>query len=129
VYLVSGSRPALISSFAGGVLIDLDHVLDYYLHHGPTLRIRRIYFWFIERKYEFVFLFFHSLEFLAVFWLGVLFFRLGMVWIALGVGLTQHLCLDIIFNREIRSVSYLISYRAIKKFKKEPLMKDSLPER
>lgn len=109
-------------SLAAGVLIDIDHVFDYYLQEGVTLRLKDMYAWCDENKFKLIFLFFHSVELVALLWLVIMRFRLGLFWAAAAVGFTQHLLLDIIFN-PIYSYSYFLSYRIARGFKKEHLMK------
>jgi len=102
-----------------GILIDLDHLVDYYLQQPPTIKVRVIYDWFIKRRFEFIFLFLHSLELLVVLWTGISVFRLGIPWIALAVGLSQHMIFDIIFNRgKLYSYTYFLSFRLMKRFRK-----------
>lgn len=110
-------------SFVAGILIDIDHVLDYYIQKGITLKIKNIYLWHIKTKYKFLFLYLHSLELLAMLWAGIFLFKLGIFWVALAVGVTQHIILDIFFN-PINSYAYFLSYRIIKGFKKEYILKN-----
>ncbi len=43
---------------------------------------------------------------------------------AFAIGLTQHMVLDILFNnREIYPCSYFLTFRVIKRFKKEELLR------
>ncbi|MBU3958786.1 MAG: hypothetical protein KKE91_02875 [Candidatus Omnitrophica bacterium] len=104
--------------------MDIDHILDYYLQQGFTLRIKTIYFWICEREFEFVFLFFHSLELLFIIWVIISVFRLGIYWVVFAIGITQHMILDMLFNQNtVYSYSYFLSYRIIKGFKKEYLFR------
>lgn len=106
---------------AAGILIDIDHVIDYYLQQGVTLKFRAIYDWFISGRFWLVFIFFHSLEFLFLFWAAVWFYRLGLDWVFFGLGLTQHLVLDLISNRGFKPYGYFLTYRIIKRFRKEDI--------
>jgi len=106
-----------------GVLIDVDHILDYYLQRGITLKIRKIYFWSLERQFEFLFLFFHSLELIFLLWIIISLFRLNLFWVAFAIGITQHMVLDILFNRNINIYAYFLSFRIVKKFKKENIFR------
>jgi hypothetical protein len=109
--------------------MDIDHILDYYLQNGITLKIKKIYFWYAHNQYRFLFVYLHSLELVTLFWLGISIFKLGIFWVALAVGVTQHIVLDLIFNKDtVYSYSYLLSYRLIKKFKKEDLLRDFGPD-
>ncbi|MDD2689876.1 MAG: hypothetical protein PHT41_06990 [Candidatus Omnitrophica bacterium] len=117
IYLTFHTALSFLASFIAGILIDVDHVFDYYLQEGLSLRIRKIYIWFCDKKYRFVFIFFHSLELLFLLWLIISIFKLGIPWVAFAAGLTQHIVIDILSNRELSTRSYLLSYRIIKGFK------------
>jgi hypothetical protein len=47
---------------------------------------------------------------------------LGLFWVALAIGLTQHMVFDLMFN-EVYRRSYLLSYRISKGFKRSELCK------
>jgi len=122
IYFVFKSPGAFFVSLAGGILIDLDHVYDYYLQEGMTLNIKKIYSWCAEKKHKTIHLFLHSIEFIFMLWACVSLFKLGIFWIAFAVGLTQHIILDILAN-QIYPYAYFFSYRFIKGFRTERLIK------
>lgn len=121
VYLTFHTAVSFFASLLAGILIDIDHLLDYYLQRGFSLRMKNIYIWFCDKKYKFVFIFFHSLELILLLWVAISVFKLGMLWVAFAIGLTQHIIIDIFSNRELTSYAYLLSYRVIKGFKKKGL--------
>lgn len=124
VYLVFKSLSTFFASLVAGILIDLDHILDYCLQQGLTLKVKYIYFWCIEKRYKFLFLFFHSIELVFIIWFVINVFKLGIFWIAFAIGITQHMLLDIIYNRKLmHNYAYFLSYRMLKNFKKENLFK------
>jgi len=105
-------------------LIDVDHILDYYIEHGITLRIKHIYFWHKQRRFRFLLIFFHSFELLFLLWIIISVFKLGIFWIAIAIGLTQHMILDIFGNKDIiYSYGYFLSFRIFKRFRKEDILK------
>ena len=106
IYLASKSESCLIISFVGGFLIDLDHVIDYYLHQGFNLKVRHFLEFCFKRKFTHLTLIFHSLELLILFWLAIYFFKLGNFWLALGLGVTQHMLFDLVVNRDIFKTPY-----------------------
>lgn len=121
VYLIFKSGAAFFVSFAAGILIDIDHILDYYMQQRVTLRIKEIYRWCEEWKSKFVFIYFHSLELIFILWVVIVYFKMGIFWIAFAIGITQHIFLDILFNRAIYAYSYFLSFRIIKGFRSEEL--------
>ncbi|MFH0913060.1 MAG: hypothetical protein V1884_02090 [Candidatus Omnitrophota bacterium] len=124
VYFVFRSTASFCSSLAAGILIDVDHIFDYYFHWGITLKIKDIYTWCAARKYRFVFLFLHSLDLVILLWITIWFFKLGVFWIAFAIGITQHMVLDLMFNREvIKAPAYFLTFRIIKGFRREDILK------
>jgi len=122
-YSVFRSAAVFFVSLAAGILIDIDHIFDYYTQEGPTLKIKKIYSWCLENKFKSVFFYFHSVELLFLLWLSISLFKLGLLWIAIAIGLTQHLILDILFNRNVFRYGYFLSYRIIKGFRKECILR------
>jgi len=103
---------------ASGVLIDIDHLFDYYLQGKPTFNILRIYKWFINKQFRIVIIVFHSLEMLLLLWLAISYFKMGIVWVAFAIGLTQHMLLDMLFN-PARTYALFFLYRLVNGFKRE----------
>jgi len=107
-----------------GIFIDVDHIFDYYLQRGITLKIKSIYSWCLEREFNFLFLFFHSLELVFLLWIAISVFKLGIFWVAFAIGITQHMVLDILFNKDVvYSYSYFLTFRIMKKFRKKNIFR------
>lgn len=124
LYFIFSSGMAFCVSFLSGILMDIDHILDYYIQKRITLRMRKIYIWHIKNDYEFLFLYLHSLELVVMLWVAIFVFKLGIFWIALAIGMTQHIILDIFFN-PIYTHAYLFLYRLSKGFRKEYILKST----
>ena len=105
-------------SFASGVLIDLDHVIDYYASYGFTFKAKKIYNICLELKLKKLYLILHSYELIALLWIIIYVFSLSNLWKAIAIGFTQHIILDQITN-PINTLGYFLTYRFIKGFKKE----------
>ena len=120
VYFVFRSLSAFLVSLLSGILIDVDHILDYYIERGVTLKIKNVYLWCMEKNFKMVFLVFHSLELLFMLWIGISVFKLGIFWTAIAIGITQHMILDIFFNKNVLyAYSYFLSFRIIKGLRRE----------
>jgi hypothetical protein len=71
-------------------------------------------------------LFFHSLELVLLLWVTISILKLGLHWIAFAIGITQHIILDMLFNKDmIYAYSYLLSYRIMRRFRSEDLLKNN----
>ena len=113
------SIPAALACLAAGVLVDLDHVLDYIYNFGWRPRARHFMRTFKHDVLRRIVVFLHSWELaplavLAVWWSG---------WHPVGIGLLAgalaHLALDQIFNRH-SPLAYFITYRIYHRFAGRP---------
>lgn len=124
IYFVFNSFSAFISSLIGGILIDIDHLLDYYLHRGFDLRVKNFFNWCYRNQWETLIIFFHSIELIFIIWLVISVFNLGIFWIGLAIGLSQHIVLDILGNSDMLNLfSYFFIYRFINGFRKEYIIR------
>ena len=105
-------------SFAAGVLIDLDHLIDYFASHPFTLRPKDIYDACLNVRLKKLYVLLHSYEVIIILWLAIWLFALSNCWKAFAIGLTQHVLLDQITN-PVRRAGYFLTYRMLKGFKKE----------
>jgi hypothetical protein len=94
VYVVFRSWGMSIALLASGILIDLDHILDYLLTHRMRFRRQDFFRYFYEQQYQKLFLLFHGWEWVAL-W-GVLAWKTGWdSWPAgVFIGMGHHLVLD-----------------------------------
>lgn len=104
------SWPLTVASFLTGVLVDIDHVIDYVFRHGVQFNVKRFFRTSYERQYVHAVLIFHGWE-----WLGVLGFLAILsnadLWvIGLLVGYSHHLVLDQIGNRP-HALGYSVMWR------------------
>ena len=99
LYAISKSWIIFGSSLISGVLIDLDHILDYFMAYGINIRIKQFFEVCHNLKIPRVRLIFHSWELL--FLLSICVFLVGWnPWIVgTIVGFTQHIVLDQVFNK------------------------------
>lgn len=99
LFAISKSWIIFTSSFIGGVLIDIDHILDYSREHGIDLRIKQFYERFHRKEVTRVWIILHSWELLLL--MSICAFLMGWnPWIVgTIIGLTQHIILDQIFNK------------------------------
>lgn len=127
VYLYFKSLACGIASFLAGVLIDIDHIFDCYLNHGTHFKLKDIYNYCMEVKFDKLTFIFHSYELLAILWAMTLIFSFGNIWKAVAIGLTQHIIFDQIVNTHIRKMeplAYFFIYRLRNRFKKEEIVKE-----
>ncbi len=118
-------RIGIIFGILGGFLIDLDHVLEYFLVFGPTLNLR----YFFESR-QFLAsgrtrLYFHAWEYAPILLLGAVLLRkfkkVKVALVALALAGSLHLISDVIINDHYFNY-YSISYRAKRNYSSELLL-------
>lgn len=114
-YLATRSTASAIACFAAGILLDVDHVVDYVLNHGVSIRIDHFFTTFKNDVLKYVVVFLHSWEFALISF--VVLWRTGWNTVAMGIviGAGVHLLLDNMFNGH-SSFAYFLTYRLINGF-------------
>jgi len=124
VYMVTNSPLSALASFLAGVLIDLDHLIDYYLNYGLTYKIKEIYKAIEELQLPKVYVFLHSYEVLVVLWGLIFLVPLNHVYFAIAIGMTQHMFFDQLCN-PLKPKAYFLIYRIANGFEREHFIEDS----
>jgi len=98
-------------SFFSGVLIDIDHVFDYFLEFRKRFEVKEFFDVHHNRKILFFMAIFHSWELLAL--LSICAFLMSWnPWIVgTVIGFTQHIILDQIFNKNFNRLIYFFFWR------------------
>ncbi len=110
---------AAIACFLGGVFIDLDHPVDYFLAKKEIpLSYSDLFKYGAYDKEGKLYLFFHSYELLLIFWLLIYYLHLDWMWIGLAVGVSSHMLCDQIVN-PLRPLAYFFLYRMKHGFKRK----------
>ena len=118
-YCVNPSLPATAGCFLSGIFIDLDHVVDLWVHKKKLFFTVKELFRFCEVEKEGKLrLWLHSYELLFLFWAAIYVFHLGSLWIGIALGLTVHMILDQIFN-PVKPLVYFLAYRIRHNFSRE----------
>ena len=121
---VTKSWPGALACFASGILIDLDHLLDFYIR-------RKKMCWDINELHDFcsndmtgrLYLIFHSYELVIFLWWLVFYLNASLVWLGFVFGLIAHLLLDQIFN-PVYPWAYFMFYRLKLGFPKKVFFRD-----
>ncbi len=102
IFAISKSWIIFTSSLISGVLIDCDHIFDYFWEFRNRFSVKEFFDVYYNGKMLFSMTVFHSWELLAL--LSICAF--SMSWnpwiIGTTIGLTQHVVLDQIFNKPSR---------------------------
>ena len=109
-FMVFKSWKIAAVSFLSGVLIDIDHVFDYFWEFRKRLIVKEFFDLNYQGKTFFLMIVFHSWELLAL--LSICAFLMSWNPWAVGVtiGFTQHIVLDQIFNKSKR-LAYFFLWR------------------
>jgi hypothetical protein len=112
------SWPITLGCFFSGVLIDLDHYLEYCLIRGKfPFRYKDLVDFCYDQRVTKLYLILHSYEFILCLWLLISLFHLGSIWIGVAIGLTTHLFFDQ-FTNPIKPFFYFMSFRLMHRFEK-----------
>ncbi len=121
--LFTGSAVSGLLCLFGGVLIDIDHIIEYSIHYGfKNINFQQIYqacrnlITSVENgELEKIYLFFHAAELSILLWVSFALSK-NIYLLAIALGYTGHLTLDVLAN-EIKPWAYFISLRAKKGFR------------
>ncbi|NTW13967.1 MAG: hypothetical protein HGA31_02975 [Candidatus Moranbacteria bacterium] len=114
------------AAVAGGVLIDLDHFIDYFLAFGFSFNPD-----YFTHGYQFlqsgkIYVLFHGWEYAIILLIGLFFVKrkpvLQSVFLALALGMLLHLCFDMFANEGLMFKSYSVLYRIHNDFENEALV-------
>ena len=98
-YTISNSWIIFGSSFISGILIDIDHILDYFMEHRINIQIKQFFDVFHNYKMSRAWLIFHSWELLFLLGISAFIVRWNPWIVGTVVGFTQHIVLDQVFNK------------------------------
>ena len=130
LYYVTRSIPALSWFLITGVLIDIDHYIDYARENGLSFDLKKVY---VSCKYGHVnfknlTIILHSYELAAVLWLVIFLFGLGVTWKSAAAGLTLHLVLDAAVNPLVPA-AYFLWFRIANDFETKKINRASQKRR
>ena len=109
------SYPAGIACLVSGVLIDLDHHIDYVIAKGKIPNYKELNNFCDSDPAWKPYLIFHSFEFLFFFWFLIFYSKLNVIWGGMAIGLTTHMICDQ-FANPIKPLAYSTIFRWQKKF-------------
>ena len=116
------SWPATAACFLSGVLIDVDHYVEFYLHKKKIPQYQELVDFCIPYRESKVYLIFHAWEYLAALWFLIFWYHLDAVWVGMGIGLTVHMALDQ-FSNPVYPLGYFLAYRIKHGFRSAQLFK------
>ena len=117
---------AFLTAFIGGVLIDLDHLIDYFLAFGLSFNLE-----YFAKGYQFlksdkIYILFHGWEYVIILIVLAIWIiknkTAKSVFLALARGLFFHLSVDCITNDGAKISTYSIIYRTKNNFDLNPLV-------
>ena len=105
------SWQAAAACLVGGILIDLDHLLDYCLHKKKMCwRYKDLYDYCIEEKQGRHYEIFHSYELLLILWLLILYTWFNEIFFGFVFGMTVHILFDQLVN-DVYPLAYFLICR------------------
>ena len=111
-YLQKGSVIWPVLCIIGGILIDLDHFIDYFVCYGPRFDLRHFLYGGYLRTGKF-YVVFHSWELLILLWVLS---RWQALIFPLVLSMTGHMLIDQFLITVKKPLSYSIIYRYLHRF-------------
>lgn len=131
VGLFTQSVPAGLLCFFSGILIDVDHAIDYVIHYGlKNFDYKEIYRACKnmakseeEGGVKKLYFLLHAIEFAILLWIGYLFSR-NLYLLSIAIGYTGHLIIDVAGNGKItKPIAYSIAFRIANGFDRIKLIR------
>lgn len=122
IYSITSSPNLAATGFLSGVLIDVDHVIEYWYENGLDFSIKRFFSFCNSGKNSNFFIAFHSMEFICLIYLLFFALNIKLYGLIICLGLTMHLLLDYLnilvkFNYKLRSIIiFSFFYRLSRRF-------------
>lgn len=117
---------SFVFALIGGVLMDFDHFIDYFLAFGTTFN-----FSYFSAGYQFlqsgkIYVLFHGWEYVILLLIGVFLAKqklfLKSALLALALGMFSHLCFDAYQNDGMSFKAYSILFRASQNFESKSIV-------
>lgn len=124
LYNYSHSLIGFLGFLVAGILIDLDHYIDYIRERGISFNFKKVCDVCIYAYMDFkkVTVLLHSYELLILLWLAIFIFNLDLAWKHLALGFTLHLFIDQMVN-PVMPFSYFLSFRIANNFETKKTFK------
>jgi hypothetical protein len=111
LYMIFKSWSLAISSLLTGILIDLDHLFDYFFIHNTRFNIKDFFDYFYEERHQKLVMIFHGWEWLILLGIIAKLTNWNPVITGILIGFVQHIILDIIFNVPTSLRAFFVLWR------------------
>jgi hypothetical protein len=118
------SSLAFLLCLLAGFLLDIDHILDFWLYKRKITFSKEIFQEFYK-KWNRVVVLLHSIELLIPLWIFAYVSKEYLVSLAITAGFVLHLTIDFL-SYDLQPLSYFLTYRLLRKFHKEFICKEQL---
>jgi len=109
-YALTGSPAMAVSCLLSGVLLDVDHLLDFWLLAEEPFTFKGFFSWCHEQRWKKIYLVLHSYELYLLLLLAArLFPGRALAGVLLGAGL--HLLMDQVGNKALNKWFYFMTFR------------------
>jgi hypothetical protein len=122
-YLVFQSFASALVCFFSGILVDVDHYVDYVRDRGLNFNLKRFFQYGYGLEYDRLFIVLHGYEYFVPLAIILVLSDFNLLVAALFVGYAQHLLFDQ-FTNPVKPLAYFITYRLKNRFSKESILSD-----
>jgi len=132
LYTISGSWGLTAASLLSGILVDADHIADYWLIHGLRFDLKQLFSYFDEHNFERrkkLFFIFHGWEWLIIAVVSAWLTDWNHWFTGLAIGYGQHMVLDELYNNaRYRLRPHVLGYSLLWRWKNGFNFKMSSPQ-
>ncbi len=99
LFAVFKSWELSITSFIAGILIDIDHVIDYFIEHGLRSNLKEFLPYFYKEKHRKITLLFHGWEWLFCLGAAAILTEFNPYVTGVLIGYGHHIAFDYFYNK------------------------------
>jgi hypothetical protein len=122
-YFVFRSFAGALICFFAGILVDVDHYVDYVRDRGLNLNLKRFFEYGYGLEYDRLFILFHAYEYFVPLAFMLVLSGYNLFVAAVFTGFAQHLLFDQ-FTNPVKPLAYFITYRLKNRFSRESILSD-----
>lgn len=108
LFLYTRSAVAGLACFFSGFLVDVDHLLDYWVNHGLRFNVGHFFYVFRKEPLKKILVLFHAWEWVLILLAAVLLTKGNMLFTGLFVGIGSHMFFDQVVNKHSAFAYFLI---------------------
>jgi len=121
--MVFKSFTGALVCFFSGILVDVDHCVDYVRDRGINFNLKQFFQYSYGLEYDRLYILLHGYEYFVPLAFTMVVSDYNLLVVAAVIGYTQHLLFDQLTN-PVKPLAYLLTYRLKNRFSKQSILSD-----